>query len=75
MKDTVPIDITYYRCSKRKQKCSQPCIRKEELENQLVDAITKPSIPKDFYDFICEELHTPDACDDNNSEKRNGDAA
>lgn len=53
-------DITYYRCTKRKQKCSQKFISREELENQIYNTLEKIKIPKDFYGFICEELQKLD---------------
>jgi hypothetical protein len=46
---------TYYHCTKKNKlvKCSQPCIREEELNRQLSSLIQKVSLPKDW----AEELN------------------
>src|SRR3990167_8509467 len=38
----------YYRCSKKKVKCSQPYIREEELDRQLSSLIQKVSLRQDW---------------------------
>jgi hypothetical protein len=56
MKNPTIIDITYYRCTKRKKKCSQKYITKTALEKQYVAMLKDIEITDDFYTFICEEL-------------------
>ncbi|SDW82191.1 Site-specific DNA recombinase [Lutibacter oricola] len=60
MNNPTIIDITYYRCTKRKQKCSQKFISKKELEQQFLKAFEKIKIPKDFYLYMCEGLQRLD---------------
>ena len=42
----------YYRCSKKKTKCSQPYIREEELDRQLSSLIQKVSLRQDWADKL-----------------------
>lgn len=56
MKDPTVIDITYYRCTKRKRKCSQKFITEQDLENQYKEVLQSVEIPEDFYNFLCSEL-------------------
>ncbi len=42
----------YYRCSKKKVKCSQPYIREEELDRQLSSLIQKVSLRQDWADKL-----------------------
>ena len=37
---------TYYHCGKRRQPCSQPCVRSEELEKQLSKLLSQYAMPK-----------------------------
>jgi site-specific DNA recombinase len=48
-------EYVYYHCTKKNKnvKCSQPCIREEELDRQLSSLIQKVSLPKDW----AEELN------------------
>lgn len=39
---------TYYHCGKRRQPCSQPCIRAEELERQLSKLLTNYAMPPEW---------------------------
>ena len=43
-------NYTYYHCTKKNKlvKCSQPCIREEELNRQLSSIIQKVSLPRDW---------------------------
>ncbi len=43
-------NYTYYHCTKKNKavKCSQPCIRQEELDSQLSSLIQKVSLPADW---------------------------
>ena len=43
-------NYTYYHCTKKNKnvKCSQPCIREEELNRQLSSEIQKVSLPRDW---------------------------
>ena len=43
-------NYTYYHCTKKNKlvKCSQPCIREEELDRQLSSEIQKVSLPRDW---------------------------
>ena len=44
----------YYRCSKKKTKCSQPYIREEELDRQLSTLIQKVSLSQEWADKLLE---------------------
>src|SRR3989344_6092665 len=43
-------NYTYYHCTKKRKdvKCSEPCIRQEELDKQLLSLIKSVSLPKDW---------------------------
>ena len=43
-------NYTYYHCTKKNKlvKCSQPCIRQEEMDSQLSSLIQKVSLPRDW---------------------------
>lgn len=56
MKNPTVIDITYYRCTKRKKKCSQKFITKTELEKQYITMLTDIEVSEEFCEFICGEL-------------------
>ncbi|WP_299213527.1 recombinase family protein [uncultured Dokdonia sp.] len=56
MKKPTVIDITYYRCTKKKGSCSQKTIQESELEKQYLKALQSIEIEKPFYDFITKEL-------------------
>ena len=49
-------DYTYYHCTKKNKavKCSQPCIRQEELDSQLSSLIQKVSLPADWAEKLLE---------------------
>ena len=47
---------TFYRCTKRKRPCSQKCLRKEELEAQILDILGRIEIPPEFYSWAIEQL-------------------
>lgn len=51
-------DITYYRCSKRKQQCLQKYVTEKDLEKQYLKALKSIVVPKKFYDFVVDELRT-----------------
>jgi len=44
----------YYRCTKKKVKCSQPYTREEELDRQLSSLIQKVSLPTDWANKLLE---------------------
>ena len=44
----------YYRCTKKKVKCSQPYIREEELDRQLSAKMQKVSLPADWAEKLLE---------------------
>ena len=48
----------YYHCTKRKPgiKCSQPCIRQEELERQIKEKLSKITIDEDFKNLALKYL-------------------
>lgn len=46
----------YYRCTKKKDICSQPYIREEELTKQISGIIQKVSLPNEWADNILKEL-------------------
>ncbi len=56
MKDPTVIDVIYYRCTKRKQKCSQKFITQNDLEKQLLEILKGIEIEQDFYDFMLNEI-------------------
>lgn len=60
---------TYYRCTKRKGiKCSQPCIRNEELLKQIGAVVSGISIPKEFRNWALEILRAEHAKESSNGE-------
>ena len=46
----------YYRCSKKKGKCTEPYVREEKLVEQLKAAITKVALPEDIYQMMLAAL-------------------
>ena len=46
----------YYRCTKKRGKCSQPYIREELLAKQISDLIQKVSLPPSWADKMIKEL-------------------
>jgi len=49
---------TYYHCTKRSvPSCSQKCIRKKELEKQIINILEKIKIPPSFYEWIIKQIH------------------
>ncbi len=69
MTNPTVIDITYYRCTKRKQSCSQKFITKKELELQLEQIVSDITVSEEFYSFINEELELLYKNDINKNEK------
>lgn len=55
---------TYYHCTKRKRgvRCSQPCIRREDLERQIKEGLSRISIDADFMNLALKYLD--EACDE-----------
>src|SRR3990167_8705221 len=51
----------YYRCTKKKDACSQPYIREEILASQISDILQKVSLPKDWADNMLAQLETDEA--------------
>ncbi|MFH0912240.1 MAG: recombinase family protein [Patescibacteria group bacterium] len=50
-------EYTYYHCTKRKNTpCHQSCIRKEELEQQILEMLSRIEIPPDFANWTIEQL-------------------
>ena len=50
---------TYYHCTKRKHtKCSQGCITKNDLEEQIIIVLEKIEIPEEFYEWAIAGLRT-----------------
>lgn len=57
MIDPTIIDITYYRCTKKKHKdCSQKAITEEMIEHQLEQALKDISIPQGIYEFATQHI-------------------
>ncbi|MEP0264185.1 recombinase family protein [Dokdonia sp.] len=50
------IDIIYYRCTKRKQPCSQKTVSEKVLELQYFTILKQIEIQKEFYDFVIETI-------------------
>ncbi len=50
------IDKTYYRCTKKRGKCSQKYVEEKDLEKQIDSVISSVSIPKDFYLWALEAI-------------------
>jgi len=49
-------NYTYYRCSKKRGKCSQKALEVKELEKQLMDTVSSVSIPQEFHQWAIEQL-------------------
>lgn len=47
---------TYYHCTKKKGPCSQPHIRKKDLEPQIKEMLANVSIRSDFYGWAIDQL-------------------
>jgi len=49
---------TYYRCTKRRTDvtCSQPCIRLQDLEKQILEFVARLSLPVGLHAFAISEL-------------------
>lgn len=47
---------SYYRCTKKKDTCSQPYIREEILASQISDILQKVSLPEDWAEPMLAEL-------------------
>lgn len=56
MKNPSIIDKTYYRCTKKKGRCSQRYIEESELEKQIAESLKTVSIPVEFYAWAVEAL-------------------
>ena len=54
----------YYRCTKKRVKCSQSYVREEELDKQITTELQKVSLPKSWADKMIEMLN-------NDKEKEN----
>jgi site-specific DNA recombinase len=65
MENPTVIDIIYYRCSKRKQKCSQKFITQIALEQQFLTVLKGIEVPQDFYDLMTKELESLNLDSDN----------
>ncbi len=50
------VDKVYYHCTKKNGNCKQGSMTEEELEEQYAKVLESISIPKQFFEFICEEL-------------------
>ncbi len=50
LKEIKLLDYTFYHCTKRKTdvKCSQSCVRADDLESQITDLLRKIEIPETF---------------------------
>ncbi len=51
----------YYRCTKKKDVCSQPYIREEILASQISDILQKVSLPEDWAEPMLAQLETDEA--------------
>jgi|GEM_PF-665351 len=61
MSDPKIYDRAYYRCTKKKGKCSQPYIESTEAERQFQEKLSTVEISKDFHDWAIagfQFLHT-----------------
>ncbi|MBI1307055.1 MAG: hypothetical protein GC181_10675 [Bacteroidetes bacterium] len=56
MKNPTRIDITYYRCTKRKGKCNQKYIRQEELEKMYTTILTQYSVNKSVIELAIQTM-------------------
>lgn len=58
MKNPTVIDITYYRCTKRKNpSCSQKTITQKKIEQTLIEVLEAISIPTELFDFGMKYVH------------------
>ncbi|MDO8643386.1 MAG: recombinase family protein, partial [bacterium] len=46
----------YYRCTRKKGKCTEPYVREESLANQMATAISSVSLPQEVYEFCVNAL-------------------
>lgn len=53
MKKPKILDLTYYRCTKRKKgiKCSQGCVEEKQLHSDIAEILRDVEIDKDFYQW------------------------
>ncbi len=49
---------TYYRCTKKREPCTQPYVREESLASQINDTIQKVSLPEEWKEFMLSELES-----------------
>jgi hypothetical protein len=49
-------DYVYYRCTKKKGDCGQPCTNVNKLEAQFKDILAKIQIPEAFHEWAIEEI-------------------
>ncbi|MBD3299754.1 MAG: hypothetical protein GF347_00190 [Candidatus Moranbacteria bacterium] len=50
--------VTYYRCSKKKGKCSQGYLREDEFENQVLKTIRDYIFPSEFVEWALDTLRS-----------------
>ncbi|MDD5146059.1 MAG: recombinase family protein [Candidatus Pacebacteria bacterium] len=63
-------EYTYYHCTKKPNpNCSQKCIRKEDLEKQVLAVLDKIEIPQSFHQWALDELKKDSAKDSDNIKK------
>ncbi len=62
---------TYYHCSKKSktQKCSEPCIRAEKLDNQLSSILSEYYMPKEWAEKLSVMLDTEEQKNKNTASK------
>ena len=46
----------YYHCTKKRGKCSQPCIREEEINSQIENILKRIHIPENLIDLALKEV-------------------
>lgn len=49
-------EYTYYRCTKKKGDCGQPCTPVDTLENQYKDILQRIKIPASFHQWAIDEI-------------------
>lgn len=49
-------NYTYYRCTKRRKKCSQKHVPVQELENQIANILGRINIPSSFHQWAIKQL-------------------
>ena len=60
----------YYHCTKRlNRNCSQKCVRKEELEKQILMMLERIEIPQGFHQWALDELKNDSKKDSENIKK------